>query len=312
MSDSDVAAVRDWLDTVYKDFAASWKQRWNGSHGSPPDRLYHYTTPAGATGILTNRVIWASDARYLNDISELSYIHTVIATVAQELSEEFPHGPARTFLDAASDRLLEAFTGPYDIYVACFCSCGDLLSQWRSYAAGGLGYALGFEPEPMRTDTGLLLRRVTYDPAKQQELTREVLAFMASGLAALNAGATDYGPVAALIEAGGTLAEAAFCFKHPGFKEEQEWRLVLPVLKGQHPGDSEVQFRETEVGLMPYVEVRPNGHQPGIDALLAIREVVLGPTRHPDLAEVAARRLLESSGYGDSVVMRRSKIPLRV
>ena len=87
---------------------------------------------------------------------------------------------------------------------------------------------------------------------------------------------------------------------------------MLPVLKGQHPGDSEVQFRETEVGLMPYVEVRPNGQQPGIDALLPIREVVLGPTRHPDLAEVAARRLLESSGYGDSVVMRRSKIPLRV
>ena len=31
------------------------------------------------------------------------------------------------------------------LFVTCFCSNGDLLSQWRAYAGSG-GYAVGFTP----------------------------------------------------------------------------------------------------------------------------------------------------------------------
>jgi hypothetical protein len=37
-----------------------------------PRELYHYTGLDGLVGIVTDRAIWATDARYLNDASELT------------------------------------------------------------------------------------------------------------------------------------------------------------------------------------------------------------------------------------------------
>ena len=35
--------------------------------------LYHYTDAKGLEGIITKKVIWASDYRFLNDANELNY-----------------------------------------------------------------------------------------------------------------------------------------------------------------------------------------------------------------------------------------------
>jgi hypothetical protein len=267
--DADARAVQDWLDSECKEFIDAWKKAWADRHDETPDCLYHYTGAEGAIGILTNETIWASDARYLNDLSELSYVNGILACVANELAGHFPRdGLAHAFLDAACADLLDAFTGrcssQASIYVASFCERGDLLSQWRAYTASGQGYALGFEPQQMRSPPGLLLRRVFYEKDDQKALVREVLEFIASGLARMSPGSANaYAVTGALLAAGDALAEPALCFKNPGFQEEREWRLVHRVIDELHPANAPLHFRATATAMVPYVELSPNVDEDG-------------------------------------------------
>jgi hypothetical protein len=71
-------------------------------------------------------------------------------------------------------------------------------------------------------------------------------------------------------------------------------------------------MRATATGLVLYVERQLA--QPGhAEQTPAIREVVVGPTTHRDLAEEATAQLLTREGYAHALEMvRHSAIPLRV
>ncbi len=57
---------------------------------SEPDHLYHYTDARGLIGIVTQAVLWATDAEFLNDAQELKYgrdeLHQALIARAGELS----------------------------------------------------------------------------------------------------------------------------------------------------------------------------------------------------------------------------------
>lgn len=236
----------------------------------------------------------------------------MVAKVAQDLLTTHDDGPQRTFLEAASQEILDAFTDTFGIYVACFCEDDDLLSQWRGYPAEGGGYALGFDPHPMRSGTGLRLRRIAYDLDEQAEWVREVLDFLASWLSQLEGRrpVLEYACQVALHETVHLLSECLFCFKHPGFGEEKEWRLVSVTLSGQYPPYAPLHFRVSPWTVVPYLELRPNGKPPGEVGPLPIVDAVVGPNSHPQVAHGALRQLLAANGY--DVNPRNSSIPLRV
>jgi hypothetical protein len=94
--------IRNWLHGDCQEFQRSWLKRWNARNAQPPPCLYHYTKADGARGIVTSQTIWGTDARYLNDTSELSYVNTVVAQVANQLLEQYSQDLPRTFLEAAS------------------------------------------------------------------------------------------------------------------------------------------------------------------------------------------------------------------
>jgi hypothetical protein len=219
-----------------------------------------------------------------------------------------------TFLDANTD-LLKSFTGTFGVYIACFCTHGDRLSQWRGYPADGGGFALGFAPEPMRDRTGLRLRRVIYDKRHQFTLVESVLRFLCDWLATIEGSGADreYAVRVALQEANILLAECAFCFKHPSFEEEDEWRLVHLALQDLDSPYAPIAFRDAATGLVPFVELRPTGDPPGIIASrLPLTEIVVGPARHPELSKQAMTEYAKRCGYSSDVIVRNSGIPLRV
>lgn len=306
--DPDIAGAQTWHATEYHDFEAEWRGRWDALSEDLPPCVFHYTHADGLKGILTNRVIWATDARYLNDTTELSYINTVILETADKLKSDFKSDAALAFLAAASDGLLNGSTGTQDIYVSCFCADGDQLSQWRGYG----GYALGFDPGRLGATPRLALRRVVYDRAVQEDFVREVLEFCARWLEGTTGRPPfDHACVVALQATKHTLSEPAFCFKHSGFAEEKEWRLVHRVMGGEHLAHAPLLFRPETNGVVPYVELRPNGQQLEIDALLPISDLVVGPNPHPQLALTATQQMLDSTGL-PGVIARSSGIPLRV
>jgi len=106
--------------------------------------FYHYTNPAGLLGIFQSASLWATHFRFLNDVTEFEYgIETIFKVLeeyleTQELKDSEIKLITQVFLLQKS---LEEKN--FNAYIACFCTNGDLLSQWRGYA-GSSGYAIGF------------------------------------------------------------------------------------------------------------------------------------------------------------------------
>ncbi|MGH3628057.1 MAG: DUF2971 domain-containing protein [Sciscionella sp.] len=263
-------------------------------------------------GIAESRRLWASSAAFLNDSSEIVYIKTALEAVAHELETEFEEELPRRFLRLIGPMFEEFVLGGYDVYLACFCEEDDLLSQWRGYPSTGGGYAIGFRSSVIARNR--MLRKVVYDEATQRQILGEMLRPACQHLAENADDSHDYIDRALLVGLryhAAALAECSVCFKHPGFAEEKEWRLVrVNMRQGEAPERVTPSFRESATGLLPYLplELEREG-----DEERPIAEVVVGPNTHPDLAARAAAELLGSVGYASPIgLVRQSSIPLRV
>src|SRR4051794_37392114 len=95
-------------------------------HEDVPKRLYHYTTLAGLMGIVSDSTLWASDARFLNDSSELSYAAQLIDGVVTEQVAGVTSDLLRDALPTRSG-FANGFEYGRRPFVACFCEEDDLL-----------------------------------------------------------------------------------------------------------------------------------------------------------------------------------------
>src|SRR5580704_14459526 len=105
-----------------------------------PQRLFHYTSQAGLLGIVSSNVLWATNALYLNDSSELDY---GLTAAREKLRAVLNRSSAVSELLRRTDRLLKLpiLLPDRNFYACCFCEESNLLSQWRAYADRGGGYA---------------------------------------------------------------------------------------------------------------------------------------------------------------------------
>ncbi|RYP84613.1 DUF2971 domain-containing protein [Nocardioides guangzhouensis] len=331
---------------------------WLSRQAQVPKRLYHYTTIDGLMGIVGANALWASDVRFMNDSSELSYAVDLVDDVVEE---RIANVSDETLKNALPTR--RGFTDTFEYgrrpFVACFCEEEDLLSQWRGYGTGQAGVSLGFDLRVMsmadRLPPRTFLRKVVYGREEQRSaVAAAVDAWLATAQTLLDKGAVDinelfpYPAIWALQEA---LAEQQLCFKHPTFREEQEWRLIKMVNVREElsllshlrteatlrDADEQMQrlgmnmpprppasffpqsdaeglnllFRKSALGLVPYVEL-PLQDQAGVfHGRLPLWEVRQGPTLNPGLAMESLSMFLESHGYGMHTDLSVSEIPLR-
>jgi hypothetical protein len=195
----------------------------------------------------------------------------------------------------------------------------DGLGQWRGYCPSGAGYSLGFETHALIRAgiiVGFRLARCLYDDASQREAITQVLERVrqsARWMKAVEQPGDDDAYREAIRAWSEGFAPLAPTIKHRAFHEEQEWRLIsapIPV------GDSRWRVRHGRSVLIPYI---PFALAP-IDPYLPIRDVVVGPTPHMELAVRAAGVLLdpvlEPMILGDPTArqpaqIRNSRIPYR-
>jgi hypothetical protein len=131
----------------------------------------------------------------------------------------------------------------------------------------------------------------------------------------------------------GFAAVPAAMFKYEGFREEDEWRIVVEVAaaaphasrppsrarngrlvmgEGTDPDAGppcfvdEAKVRVSGAKLVPYFEVQLRR-----DAKLPLACIVIGPGQDPTSTELAVRILLKEAGYPDGVEIRTSGIPYR-
>jgi hypothetical protein len=325
--------------------------------GEPPRRLHHYTTLNGLLGVTSTNSLWASDVRYMNDASELSYAADFVSDVVSETLASVDTDLLRPLLPTRRG-FGNAFEYGARPFVACFCEEEDLLSQWRGYRAGEAGYSLGFDlslqARVAQLPPNTYLRKVIYDRDEQRRSVVNVVNVWvrtAESLLAATRGLRpeDLFPYPAIWALQESLAQHHLCFKHPGFAEEREWRLIKLVdvreelrlldsrrteemlqatrermreLGVEMPDMStawgeanaegiEIHFRESPLGLVPYVELPVLDPAGVFTGRLPLCQVIQGPTPNPDLSLESLRMYLESCGYGFHTEVRPSRIPLR-
>ncbi len=213
-----------------------------------PAELFHYTSPDGLIGIISNRSLWASDMLSLNDQSEVTYPQQLIADTA-EASPSIP----RQYRDRFKKQLTEYLFRMDAPYTICFCEEPDLLSQWRGYGVGGEGFAVGFSVPWLSSlgDFGFRLQRVIYDVDQQKDL---VLMFLnrVENLVSEKL-FTEEEEMKVWQLAAASLSTWVVMFKHPSFSEEREWRVTSEVERRKK--SLTTFFRRSGHRFVPYVIV---------------------------------------------------------
>ncbi len=158
-----------------------FQQLWSAEDNSdeqPPNLLYHYSSAEGLLGIIQSRQLWATNALYLNDTSEISDALEVFRSELESVPLNL--GEMAGFLSQGIPEYSEQ--APLDHFVVSFCEGGDLFSQWRGYGSQGTGYSIGFHSSALLAASksgqhtlrgSCTLRRVKYLQNQKIELMRK-------------------------------------------------------------------------------------------------------------------------------------------
>jgi len=287
----------------------------------PDGPLFHYTGAAGLHGILSGKVIWATDYRYLNDSVEVVTGERLLLEVAEALSGDPRRADVsrwllREFIARYPERRL---TTVRDVFVASFSERGDLLSQWRAYAGGAGGYSIGLSHIPTPAPTaapdakiGWDLIRCEYREDVLRQQASERLGSLADRFGAeAHAHARDERDCYRLAGLFVPLlfrhtAVLALHLKDVAFEEEREWRLV--AVTTAHDPAVALQYRFSPAGLVPYITLRLSEPE---SSPLALSKVYVGPTQDPERERSTAVTLLKRLGYRGQDIVVPSAIPLR-
>jgi hypothetical protein len=279
---------------------------------APKNTLYHYTALSGLLGIVGSGELRASDIRYMNDSAELRHTLDLLHHCITRRVVAGVDNPVllNQLLDWLSHRIV---SGPM-LFGASFRANGNLLSQWRGYSAHGKGVSLGFNPAHIRECAArqqFQVGKCLYDPAEQRALVEQLVDAVEriARRRVAEKGWQDYrewGWYGVFEQIEGELLRIAAILKHPSFEEEQEWRIVSPVISRSR--GKPIHFREGTSMLVPYyafdlsaAEGRP----------MRLDHVFLGPTGNIDLSMNSLELLLSQYNVKPANGITYCDIPYR-
>lgn len=271
--------------------------------------LYHYTDTAALVGMVSNNEIWASDAIFLNDDTELIWSSKILDRVIKSLS---PRDAAEASLHERMIVCSDASISGLSFHFASFSENRDELTQWRGYGKGGAPVCVGFNAMRLgyRFPSCELLS-VIYDEDEQEDIVKRIVDlcisyYRSNGDSSNPAYHHHYIPHCIDVFKS-MFSYASLRFKSPQWRSESEWRLVT----ASNPFDdteSEVCYRPSYHGLIPYMKLKP--HNNFMPEKMPIEEVVTGPTSHRELAARSLYMFLRSKNYG-MVDVKPSEVSLR-
>lgn len=268
----------------------------------PPRFISHYTTLEGLKGIIDSKSLWASNASFLNDKSELDHALATSEQVIRKLIDLGSHSTSVRLIERGFNKLKKGVKP--DTFVACFCADDDNLSQWRGYGGHTQGVSITFGRAPLTRRLishkpmfcKIIYSKYTTASKVAAELVKELDEF--EELKQLIGFTTASEKNKWLMTVIGRLLPR---FKHIGFKDEREWRYVFqPEIE-----TTEVKFRVSDVKIVPYIIVGET-----ID-LLPITSVKVGPGPDQELTAQSIKNFLSTKGY-TTVEVKTSDIPFRV
>lgn len=200
----------------------------NGGLKSPPKLLWHYCSVSSFEGICRSGHLYLSDLDSMNDYREGRWLRDLIA---QKVTDA-----ARVFLPYLEASRIGFKVGPF---VTSLSEDGDLLSQWRGYANGGRGTAIGLLSERLSvpvfniTDEQMpgytAVCNVIYDISVQNVVVDAIVKIINGIVNELKGrsfpvNSHSFIPCSAYINMYLHYIEPVF--KNPAFSEEKEWRII--------------------------------------------------------------------------------------
>lgn len=289
-------------------------------------KLVHYTSAEAAAAIISNGNIWMRNAVTMNDFSEVEH---GLVCLRRAWSEHPAGAQLRGTLDAIHAGLSEDLARDFDAhrqdmrlstYLTCLSEHPEVenahgrLSMWRAYG-GSNGVALVLNLTPFEAETDKLAAYsspVAYlENTEMADQISEVATNIGNNFELFRALTKDQ-LKSVVVQ---SFRFAALCTKHPGFKEEAEWRVIYSPNIRRSPAIFEsvenIRGVPQVVQKIPLVNDPENGlHSADIPGL--IHKIIIGPTQQPLVLYQALYNLLRDAGVenpGERLIV--SGTPLR-
>lgn len=316
MADQDQLA-KIFLPHAFNRFAAA---RSSGT------RFVHYTDASAAMNILRTKEIWMRKCSCMNDFMEVEH---GLRCLTQTYNSGSAGEKFKTVLEAISKGITEEVTeffnmwAPWirtDTYFTCVSEhladedALGRLSMWRAYGEA-TGVALVINNTAFLSDSNALKAASSPVAYLSDEQFEQEFARVADAILEGSNFLRTLDPQHLRNWVFHMFRFAAVCTKHPGFKEELEWRVVY----NPHIDRSDRLIREIKViggtpqpvYKIPLKNIAEEGFV-GAEIPELIDRIIIGPTRYPLAAYEAFVHVLEEAGVEkphQRVVM--SQIPLR-
>ena len=272
-----------------------------------PIIIYHYAPPSAFLNIFKENKLWFSDRRFLNDQSEginaLDVLAKVLPTaiISETLRQYLIEKCAQKKKNFSSDGL--------NFFVVSFSTDKDNLNLWNYYSKNNrlLGYNIGFEKnellaayrEPTANVTPVkpIYGSVIYNDSEKYDFVKDIVEIMYSAGTGIH-----YEIVGDQI-----LDRVVFSgclFKHEAFKNELEYRIVIPWNPNWANNGTnvpEIKFREKDGFFIPYMPIH-------FEIGRCVKNVTVSPTINHDLAEVSLKMMFRKY---PRIEIRHSSIPVR-
>jgi hypothetical protein len=286
----------------------------------------HYTTAEAAMSIFESQRVWLRNAMTMNDFSEIEHGKSCLFPAYQN---DAIGGRLRRLLDSIEPGLRENLEDIFnswlphfeqDTYLISLSEHGPgedefgRLSMWRAYGRRN-GVALVLRSTPFMAETDMLKAYsapVSYRSAVEFE---QYFLSIIQNLEQNKSELVAMGPDALTSCLFMLLRNSLLCSKHPGFKEELEWRVIhSPTVEASEiiePDFATIEGVPQQIYKVPLLD-RPDLGLHGADLNSLLDKVIVGPSSQPLTIRKALVARLAQRGVEnaeDRVVV--SEIPLR-
>lgn len=274
-------------------------------------RFVHYTSGEAAVSILRNNVVWLRNSRLMNDYSEIDYgLNIIRKTLFNSEETSFWEKIARiTGQDREYFRIIleeNVENVRSNTYILSLCehdkSDDDLgrLSMWRGY---GTSVGVAIVANPVSDFLSAVSPSSMFFPViyADDDDFASLMDDVSSNLALISSG-PDTGKIVEDVFID-FLKSTMFYLKHPGFKEEQEWRVVYndqsPPISSRSKHEIKLKSSvQTIRGIPQLVFELPfrNNRVKGMAPTALIHKIIVGPATYPRATQAALAELIGKPG----------------
>lgn len=289
-------------------------------------KFVHYTHARAATGILQSKKVWMRKSSCMNDFMEIEHgLECLVSAYKDEKEGKRFQAAINEIFDGISDEIAKLFDAwvPYlktDTYLACVSEHNvseDIygrLSMWRAYGVGtGVAFILDSTPFLQPSDA---LKAYTYPVSYLSDTQfKDYFARIAGNIEKEKEFIRSLGRDAVKNYVFEIMRTSAICTKHPGFFEEEEWRVIYcPTLARSSHMEKAIEIIDgapQPVYKIPLKNIPDEGFV-GAEIPELVHRIIIGPTEYPSAMREAFVDLLAAAGVSDAEKrVSVSHIPLR-